>query len=961
MSSEIQPAQPVTARLIRKYSVAIIIAWLAIGTALVVFVPRLEKVGAERSASLSPKDGPSVKALKRVGELFNEGDSDNMSMILFESDQALGDVAHKYYDDLVRVLVADTKHVQHVQDFWGDPLTAAGSQSSDTQAAYVQVTLVGDQGSAAANASIRAVRKMVESTPHPDGIRAYVTGSSPLIADMQRIGDSSMAKITITTAVVIFVMLLFVYRSPVIVTLLLLTVGVELAAARGIVSILAINGAFGLSTFAVSLLTSLAVAAGTDYGIFVIGRYQEALQAGADHETAYYTMYSGVIHVILGSGLTIAGGTFCLTFARLPYFHTLGIPCAVGMLVAVVVALTLGPAVVAFGGRFGLFDPKRVMQDRGWRRVGTAVVRWPVPILAATCVVALVGLLVLPGYSTRYSERAYLPGSAPAVRGLAAADRHFPEARLKPEILLIESNHDMRNPADFLIIDKLTKGVFHIQGISQVQAVTRPDGTTMDHSSIPFRISMQNAAQIQELKFQQDRADDMLLQADAMTKSIATLQRMYDLMMQMSDTMHSMVSDTDGLKKRTDELRDRIADFDDFWRPIRAYFHWDQHCSGVPICWMIRSIFQALDGVDQISEKVTDLLGDERNMDRLMPLTAQNLLPQIEAMETLRSLALTMHDTMSGMYKQMAQLSENATAMGQAFDVAKNDDSFYLPPEVFENENFARVMKLFMTADGHATRLIILHRDDPQSADEIQSINAIRTAAAEALKGTPLQDAKIYVTGVAAATKDIHDGAKWDLLIAGISSLCLIFVIMLVITRAFIGAAVIVGTVALSLGASFGLSVLCWQYILGIQLHWLVLPMAVIILLAVGSDYNLLLVSRMRQELGAGLNTGIIRAMGGTGKVVTNAGLVFAATLASMVVSDLRIIGQVGTTIGLGLLFDTLVVRSFMTPAIAALLGRWFWWPMRVWNRPVTVARRGSNPASTSAPTRHVLPHLKPR
>ena len=67
--------------------------------------------------------------------------------------------------------------------------------------------------------------------------------------------------------------------------------------------------------------------------------------------------------------------------------------------------------------------------------------------------------------------------------------------------------------------------------------------------------------------------------------------------------------------------------------------------------------------------------------------------------------------------------------------------------------------------------------------------------------------------------------------------------------------------------------------------------------------------------------------MGGTGKVVTNAGLVFAFTMASMMVSDLRIIGQIGTTIGLGLLFDTLIVRAFMTPSIAALLGRWFWWP----------------------------------
>jgi putative drug exporter of the RND superfamily len=73
--------------------------------------------------------------------------------------------------------------------------------------------------------------------------------------------------------------------------------------------------------------------------------------------------------------------------------------------------------------------------------------------------------------------------------------------------------------------------------------------------------------------------------------------------------------------------------------------------------------------------------------------------------------------------------------------------------------------------------------------------------------------------------------------------------------------------------------------------------------------------------------------MGSTGGVVTTAGLVFAFTMGAMVTSDLRIIGQIGTTIMIGLLFDTLIVRSFMTPAVATPLGRWFWWPHRVRTR----------------------------
>jgi putative drug exporter of the RND superfamily len=126
-----------------------------------------------------------------------------------------------------------------------------------------------------------------------------------------------------------------------------------------------------------------------------------------------------------------------------------------------------------------------------------------------------------------------------------------------------------------------------------------------------------------------------------------------------------------------------------------------------------------------------------------------------------------------------------------------------------------------------------------------------------------------------------------------------------------------------------------------VELFWIVLALAVILLLAVGSDYNLLLISRFKEEIGAGLKTGIIRAMAGSGAVVTAAGLVFGATMASFMFSDLRILGQIGTTIALGLLFDTLIVRSFMTPSIAALIGRWFWWPQNVRPRP---ARRTPQP-----------------
>ncbi|AIH35159.1 membrane protein mmpL6 [Mycobacterium tuberculosis] len=360
--------------------------------------------------------------------------------------------------------------------------------------------------------------------------------------------------------------------------------------------------------------------------------------------------------------------------------------------------------------------------------------------------------------------------------------------------------------------------------------------------------------------------------------------------------------------------------------------------------WMVRSVFDTIDGIDQLGEQLASVTVTLDKLAAIQPQLVALLPDEIASQQINRELALANYATMSGIYAQTAALIENAAAMGQAFDAAKNDDSFYLPPEVFDNPDFQRGLEQFLSPDGHAVRFIISHEGDPMSQAGIARIAKIKTAAKEAIKGTPLEGSAIYLGGTAAMFKDLSDGNTYDLMIAGISALCLIFIIMLIITRSVVAAAVIVGTVVLSLGASFGLSVLIWQHILGIELHWLVLAMAVIILLAVGADYNLLLVARLKEEIHAGINTGIIRAMAGTGGVVTAAGLVFAATMSSFVFSDLRVLGQIGTTIGLGLLFDTLVVRAFMTPSIAVLLGRWFWWPQRVRPRPASRMLRPYGP-----------------
>jgi RND superfamily putative drug exporter len=918
------------AHAIRVLALPLLLGWLALTAVTNIFVPTLEKVGEAHTVSMNSHDAPAFIAMQKVGANFGEFDSDSNAMVILEGDKPLGADAHHFYDELIKKFQADTAHVEHVADFWSDPLTAAGAQSNDGKSAYVQIYLRGNMGETKANESIAAVRDIIAKTPAPEGVKAYVTGGAALNADQRVAGDKGAAKATMVTIVVIAVMLLFVFRSIWTMVLILFMVFVELGASRGIVAFLGNTGVIGLSTFATSLLTLIAIAAGTDYAIFLIGRYQEARGDGEDRETAYYTMFHGTAHVVLGSGLTIAGALLCLKFTRLPWFQTMAVPCAVGILVAVIAALTLGPAVIVIGSRFGLFDPKRAINSRGWRRIGVVVVRWPGPILVATIALSLVGLLALVGYKTDYDGRHFMPADTPAVIGYDVADRHFDPARMNPELMMVESDHDLRNSADFLVIDKIAKAIFRVPGISRVQTITRPQGKPIEHTTIPFLLSMQGTTNQLNQKYLQDRMADMQVQAAEMQTTIDTLEKMSSLTAQMADTTHSMVGKTRNMTVDIAELRDNIANFDDFFRPLRNYFYWEPHCYDIPICWSLRSIFDTLDGIDTMTDDVQALLPDLERLDSLMPQLVTLMPQQIETMKVMKSMMLTMYASQKGLQDQMAAMQENSSAMGDAFDESMNDDSFYLPPEVFNNADFKRGIKNFVSPDGKSVRFIISHDGDPATPEGIARIDAIKQAAKEAIKGTPLEGSTVYLGGTAATYKDMHDGSTYDLLIAGMSAVALIFIIMLIITRSVVASAVIVGTVLLSLGTSFGLSVLVWQHLFGIRLHWIVLVMSVILLLAVGSDYNLLLVSRFKEELHHGLKTSIIRSMAGSGSVVTSAGLVFAATMASFVFGDLRSIAQVGSTIALGLLFDTLIVRSFMTPSIAALLGRWFWWPQVV-------------------------------
>ena len=177
------------AKWIRRLAIPIILGWIALIVVLNTTVPQLEVVGQMQSVSMSPKEAPSVIAMKRVGEVFDEFKSDSSAMIVLEGDQPLGDDAHRFYDEMIDKLEADTTHVEHVQDFWGDPLTEAGAQSQRRQG-HVRAGVSRRQSGRGTVQRVGEGRQdIVDGLPPPPGVKVFVTGGSALVgrpADRQR-------------------------------------------------------------------------------------------------------------------------------------------------------------------------------------------------------------------------------------------------------------------------------------------------------------------------------------------------------------------------------------------------------------------------------------------------------------------------------------------------------------------------------------------------------------------------------------------------------------------------------------------------------------------------------------------------------------------------------------------------------------------------------------------------------
>ncbi|MGH2725994.1 MAG: MMPL family transporter, partial [Actinomycetota bacterium] len=255
-----------------------------------------------------------------------------------------------------------------------------------------------------------------------------------------------------------------------------------------------------------------------------------------------------------------------------------------------------------------------------------------------------------------------------------------------------------------------------------------------------------------------------------------------------------------------------------------------------------------------------------------------------------------------------------------------------LTPELVESiKGLRQQLAFFISANERQTRLLVTLDREPYAAESLDAVTLMRQQGRFALNKTPLQNAELLATGSAAFFDDIRQLSSQDLKTIIIAVLVGIFVVLAILLRSLVAPAYLIFTVLLSLLATLGLTTFVFQIIAGQPgVAWWLPPFLFVMLVALGADYNIFLMSRIREE--ARLHTtadATARGLALTGHVITSAGLILAGTFGALMLAPLRSLQQFGFAVTVGILLDTFVVRSLLVPSIAVILGRHNWWPSR--------------------------------
>lgn len=962
--------------------------WIAVAATLTLTLPPLAVVAANKQVEALPADAPLMVNSKRMSDAFHETQHGSLLLVVLTDEKGLGPADEDTYRTLVGKLHQDKADVLSTQDFLGTQALRDVLQSKDNKTWALPVSLVGDPGTPVAGVSYTHVADLVKRTVAKSTLTANLTGPAATAADLMGIAAKDMHVIEIGTAGMVLLILIMVYRNPITMLIPLITIGISLATAQGTLAGLGEMG-LGLTGETVVFVTAVMFGAGTDYAVFLISRYHDYVRKGASSDEAVRKALGSIGKVIAASAATVSVTFFAMIFSQLQIFATVGPAISVSVTLAFLAAVSFLPAVMVLAGRRGWIKPRSDLTHRFWRRSAIRIVRRPKLHLVASLIVLATLASCMTFVRYNYDDRKTLPSSVESAAGFAALDRHLPVNTLLPQYLFIQSPRDLRTPEALADLEQMAQRVSQVPGIAMVRGITRPMGESLDQTKASWQAGFVGGKLDDASKQITGHTNELNLLTHGADQLAGALGDIRGQLSQSMGTVHSLVGalttmekqfggqetlkELDNANRLIGSLRGFGGSLDDIVAAASGAGAAVTVLDGNPMCSAVAACAESREHLRRLATASDD--GTLKNLSNLArelqstqdTQTLQSAVHGISgatsgALNALRSLGaddpgglparLTTLESganqladgsrqiADGVQQLVDQVMKMGTGLGEASSFLlgmkhgadkASMSGFYIPPGALsQNADFKTAADFFMSPDGHATRYYVMSALNPFSTAAMDQVGVITNAASSAQPNTALADAKVSMLGMTEGLQDTRDYYNQDTEFIVIATILIVFLILVVLLRAIVAPLYLIASVLISYASALGIGVIVFQFLLGQELHWSAPGLTFILLVAVGADYNLLLISRIREESQHGVRFGIIRTVGSTGAVITSAGLIFAASMFGMTVASISTLVQIGFVIGAGILLDTFLVRTITVPAVATLLGQANWWPSQL-------------------------------
>lgn len=735
---------------------------------------------------------------------------------------------------------------------------------------------------------VNAVADEIRETVIPEDMTAYVTGEAIINNDVNISAQEGLKRTEIITVVLIFGLLLAVFRSIVTPFIPLVAVGISYLLSQSIVAFLIDWVGFPVSNYTQIFLVAILFGIGTDYCILLLSRYKEELSAGHGVEEAIVNTYKTAGRTLLISGIAVFIGFFAIGFAEFPIFKS-AVAVAVGIFVLLLVLFTVVPFFMALLKEKLFWPAKKSAGHKDsnlWIQMSKLSINRP---LLSMLVVAVITVPLLFTYNNSLSFNTVdeIGSDYESVKGLRAIEDGFGKGDSLPIEVIVKSNETLTTEAIVPYFEEVSREIEKIDGVEGVRSITRPTGEV-----------------IEDLY-----ADKQLgLLSEGLTEAGSGLGEVQAGLTEIQTNLAGISEQTRG----ANGLGEAAAGLEQLNSQLGLVTQGLQQTGNVQ--QTVGALPQISGGLTEIQQGLAGAAGQTGEL-------GAGLMQLSEGVGASNAGLVEIQNGLAEAAEMMQNMSDSKTV---------RDTGLFIPEGTLEGDEFAQVLDRYTFAEGKGMKMEVILSDDPYSPAAIDTTAKIKDAVERTVTATPLEEADIAYGGISSINNDLQDVSSSDFTNTVTIMLISLFVILAIMFRSLIMPLYMIGSLLLTYYTSISIAELIFVNGLGYDgISWAVPFFGFVMLVALGVDYSIFLLDRFREESanGASVRDAMRTSMAKMGTVIITAAIILAGTFGAMMPSGVLSLVQIATIVITGLLLYGLIVLPLLIPAISVSFDRGVWWP----------------------------------